>query len=569
MAIGSRGAIARQVERLYNEGTLAGLDEFGLLDRFRSRNDEEAFAALVVRHGPMVLATCRRVLRDSHDADDAFQATFLLLARKSGTIRGRSGLASWLHRVAVRVALRSHRQKARRRIREVVDSGITSRAVSPPTHDLDPDVPATIHEELARLPESHRLAVIACDLEGLTHEEAAARLRWPVGSVKGRLARGRDQLRDRLTRRGLATPVVLIAATLSRDARAAVPPALMRSTIRAATDFAAGKTVAGMVPVSAIHLAKGAAIEMTITRLGAVGLVTLSMLGVAAGLHAAIGDGPAANGTTSAAIDDPSPDAGPPPGRQSADEPPHRLTTKERRNLALEILGAEDEIEQVQMMLDETGALGLGYMTSLREVEVALILPGDEVWFQERSIPREDAEQLRATLQSNLSRLQQSRQDYRGVLASNRLKILDLQSRLEAPDAEPRKLKPGDRLQVDVLEAATGRPIKGERTVRQDGTISLGFYGDLFVAGLDRYEIKEKLISHLLPTLSDEQLGTEGLDADGNVISIAPRKSDRVSVQDVPVPDGTIPDVEQRLADLERRLDEALGELKRLRGRRP
>jgi RNA polymerase sigma factor (sigma-70 family) len=196
----TRSAVLRPIYRLFDEGTLVGSSDAELLERFVARGDERAFEALVTRHGRSVQAVCRDVLRDPHDAEDAFQATFLILARKAGSLWVRNSLAAWLHRVAHRVAVEANRQKVRR------------RAVEKTGLDLDPvrtdastswgSLPQALHEEIDQLPEKYRAPIILCDLEELSRDEAAHRLGWPAGTVAGRLARARSLLRDRLIRRG-------------------------------------------------------------------------------------------------------------------------------------------------------------------------------------------------------------------------------------------------------------------------------------------------------------------------------------------------------------------------------
>ena len=584
-------SIARQFDRLYEVGTLAGLDEVQLLERFHAQGDEEAFAALVARHGPMVLAVCLGVLRDPHEADDAFQATFLVLARKAGTIRGRSGLAPWLHRVAVRVAIRSSRSVARRRRREVTNSTAATEAVESRPPGLDPDVSATIQRELDRLPESHRLAVIACDLEGLTHEEAAARLRWPVGSVKGRLARGRRQLRDRLARRGLAGTLTSITAILARDSRAGVSSMLIRLTARAASEFAAGKPVAGLVPASAVALARGAANAMIFSPMRTLAILAISMSGVAAGLYASNQDPTLAGGESKPPLVDSTTtqpgqssdesestsDAnfqGPPSTPPNDQDPkPRGLSPEERHAISLRIMSAEEDLKLGQTMLDELNSLATEYFSMVGEVEFALALPGKTVWLRGREIPREDVEKLLLELQGKLGRSQLTRNTYRNVIRTNRAEIIEARAALETPDAAPRKLKPGDIVVIEVLEALAGRPITGERTVRQDGSISLKYYGDLDVAGLDRVEIKKKLIEHLRESLTDAALGLVGADAEGREITIPPEKSNRVFVDvtlwrpEIPKTGPLPSQSDRRIDELERRLDEAVREIERLRSR--
>ena len=203
-----------------------------LLDAFVGRRDEAAFGALVERHGPMVRGVCRRILPAEADADDAFQATFLVLILKASRIGDASRLAPWLYGVARREALKARARIARLPIRlDLEASGIDPAA---PTPDLDRlDLLPTIDAEIARLPAKLREAVILCLVEGATPDEAAQRLGCPVGTVKSRLARGRDALRSRLTRRGV-TPA-LAFATLDRVAPSNVPAALVRLTLAAAS----------------------------------------------------------------------------------------------------------------------------------------------------------------------------------------------------------------------------------------------------------------------------------------------------------------------------------------------
>jgi DNA-directed RNA polymerase specialized sigma24 family protein len=176
------------------------MTERELLERFVTAHDPEAFRVLVERHGPMVLSVCRNVLREPHDVEDAFQSTFLVLAKHASTIKNRDTIGPWLHRVALRLAQRARYQAYRRRLFERVghDSGCVD-PLDPPDLSFIP----MLREEVSRLPDHYRLPVQLCYLEGKTNQEAAAQLRCPVGTIKGRLSRARQTLRDRLSRRGL------------------------------------------------------------------------------------------------------------------------------------------------------------------------------------------------------------------------------------------------------------------------------------------------------------------------------------------------------------------------------
>jgi RNA polymerase sigma factor (sigma-70 family) len=229
------------LEALFRFGTVGGLSDTELLERFVSGRDEAGeanFRTLLARHGPMVLRVCRSVLDDPHDAEDAFQATFLALARKAGSIRKHGSLASWLHGTAQRVARKSRTAARRRLAREshlarespVADVSGESR----PTLE-DREVSPILHEEIERLPANYQAPIVLCYLEGMTHDQAAFELGWPVGTVRGRLARARDILRSRLSRRGLALCAGIAATGSPSDATAAgLSAALVEATVRAA-----------------------------------------------------------------------------------------------------------------------------------------------------------------------------------------------------------------------------------------------------------------------------------------------------------------------------------------------
>ena len=178
------------------------LTDRDLLQRFGRGPDGDAFAALVQRYGPLVLGVCRRVLRQEQDAEDAFQATFLVLARKAGSIDQPERLGNWLYGVASRVAQKARAETARRRARQ---QQVTDMPAAEPGHEADwDDLRQVLDEEVERLPDKFRLPILLCHLQGKTREEAAQQLGWSPGAVKGMLERGRELLRSRLARRGLA-----------------------------------------------------------------------------------------------------------------------------------------------------------------------------------------------------------------------------------------------------------------------------------------------------------------------------------------------------------------------------
>ncbi len=261
-----------------------------LLTRFTSGGDEAAFEMLVRRHGAMVLGVCRRVLgRHVHDAEDAFQAAFLILARKADSVVRGESLGCWLHRVAHRVALEARAAAARRRAREKPLAAAPDPAVDPPE---PPDWRPLLDEELARLPERFRAAVILCELEGLPRREAATLLGVPEGTLSSRLAAARRLLAQRLARRGLAPAVASLTVLFSQSATAAVPPALIDSTVRSAVLVAAGMAASMTSPAAVLF--QGVLQTMFLTRLKLVIGAVLMTVAVGAGGIAYQGSGPAA-----------------------------------------------------------------------------------------------------------------------------------------------------------------------------------------------------------------------------------------------------------------------------------
>jgi len=289
MAKGDQGIALRHLSTLFCVGAVGGLTDAQLLEQFTTRRDESAelaFEALVERHGPMVLRTCRSVLRDPHDVDDAFQATFLVLVRRAGSLWVRDSLGPWLHQVAHRTASCARSAAARRRRHERLAAASAADLDDGPDGD---DLGALLHEEVSRLPGRYRPAVVLCLLEGLTPEQAARHLSCPVGTVHSRLARGRERLRARLTRRGLAPAAWLPLAMLSAEAtQSAIPISLVVSTVRAATRFAAVKMAARAVTAPVAELTEGVLRMMFLTRLKlmAVFLLATGVLATGVGLLA-------------------------------------------------------------------------------------------------------------------------------------------------------------------------------------------------------------------------------------------------------------------------------------------
>jgi RNA polymerase sigma factor (sigma-70 family) len=229
-----------------------------LLDRFIREKDQATFEALVRRHGPTVLGVCRRVLGNQQDAEDCFQATFLVLVRRAAAVRSREVVGSWLYGVAYRTALGAKRAMARRRAKEL-------KAMPRMEAEKDPDLTEVLDEELSRLPEHYKSVVILADLEGRNRREVAEELGLAEGTVASRLARGRAILAGRLTRRGVTLSGAGLAGALSGHAASAgVPAALASVTVKAAMLVAAGHAVtSGKVAA----LVKGALTAMLMTKI--------------------------------------------------------------------------------------------------------------------------------------------------------------------------------------------------------------------------------------------------------------------------------------------------------------
>src|SRR5262245_15893028 len=289
----SLSAVVRQVRKLAAPGDTAAASDTHLLDRFRASSDEAAFATLVRRHGPLVMGVCRRVLRHHQDAEDAFQATFLVLAKNAPSIRRRTALASWLYGVARRVAADARRAAARRQARE---RRATNMGHAQP--DLEAawrELQAVLAEEVERLPEKYQLPFVLCCLEGRSKAEAAAQLGCPEGTVSSRLAEARKRMQERLVRRGLTLTAALCAVAATADTASALSSALVSTTVSAALGVRAG--MAAGVSARAAALANGVTkamfaskVKMATALLLAVGLLATA---VGVQIHRAFADPPA------------------------------------------------------------------------------------------------------------------------------------------------------------------------------------------------------------------------------------------------------------------------------------
>jgi RNA polymerase sigma factor (sigma-70 family) len=360
MAEGQVSPVLRFI-RAVRPAVSAGGDSDGqLLNRFVGSGEEAAFVTLVRRHGPMVLSVCRRVLQNLQDAEDAFQATFLVLARQAASIRKRPSLASWLYGVAFRVARKAQAADIRRRFRERQVPDMPQQASLPEA--AWQELRAILDDELNRLPEKYRAPLVLCYLEGKTNEDAAEQLGWTKGTVSGRLARARDLLRGRLTRRGLALSAgMLVGLFGAGTAPAAVPGTLLNTTVLAATSFTAGKAaLAG----AAAALAEGVIRAMFVTKCKIMLGVVLSLGLIAGGTGVLVqvlaGDGSGtAQVQAAAAAQQPAPQeaAAEPettqdaPPAQEKDTPPQETAKRSPDKLVADKTRSQNNLKQIAIAL--------------------------------------------------------------------------------------------------------------------------------------------------------------------------------------------------------------------------
>jgi RNA polymerase sigma factor (sigma-70 family) len=275
MANGQLTKVVRHLRRLLGAPGGSDLTDRQLLDRFTADRDEEAFATLVARHAPLVLGVSRRVLGNEQDAEDVFQAAFLLLGRKAGTVGWHESVGNWLYCVAYHLASKLRLQSARRRKHEHEAATMQARNASDPVDWQQ--LGRVLDEELHQVPEKYRMPLLLCYLHGKTRDEAAEQLGWTLGEVKGRLERGRELLRSRLTRRGLTLSAALLPALLTEGQLTAAPASLVATTVQAAVTGAIAAPVAALLRegVQAMFWAK--------VKIAAVVLLTVGGIGSAAG----------------------------------------------------------------------------------------------------------------------------------------------------------------------------------------------------------------------------------------------------------------------------------------------
>jgi RNA polymerase sigma factor (sigma-70 family) len=288
MKVAQLEPLVRHLRGLVEAQATRDLSDAQLLDQFATGRDEAAFAALMHRHGGLVWHVCRHVLHQEQDAEDAFQASFLVLALKAASLRRGQGLGNWLHGVAYRVAMNARRKAMRRQSHERRKAAATLRAV--PGAEALHELQTLLHEEINRLPAKYRVPLVLCGLEGKSKSDAAKELSWKEGTVSGRLARARKMLEARLARWGVMLSAAWAATTLNAEVGAAlIPSALVWATTDAALHLAAGKPLTAQIVSSRVAaLMKGALKAMSLTKLklALTFVLGLGLLGVGAGMAA-------------------------------------------------------------------------------------------------------------------------------------------------------------------------------------------------------------------------------------------------------------------------------------------
>jgi RNA polymerase sigma factor (sigma-70 family) len=297
MATAQASIVLRHIRGLVAAETTGDLPDPQLLQRFLTGHEEAAFEALVRRHGPLVWGVCRRVLGNWHDAEDVFQAAFLVLARKASSISKHESVGSWLYRVAYHLAVKAKARSVRQRQ--------AAQTTKHPTGDPFAEVTGrelltVLDEELQALPERYRAPLVLCYLEDHTRDEAARRLGWSLATLKLRLKQARERLHSRLARRGLALPSVLLTPGVWPNTAAAVPTRLTTSTVSAGLQWAAGKSTGGLTSVQAVALTESALRTLLLSKwkLAAVCLLLASLAALGIGAFMRPARAPRQEGTT-------------------------------------------------------------------------------------------------------------------------------------------------------------------------------------------------------------------------------------------------------------------------------
>lgn len=493
-----------------------GLTDGQLLGQFLAQRDEAAFAALVKRHGPMVLGVCRRILGNATDAEDAFQATFIVLVRRATSLATRAVLGDWLHGVARRTALNARRMAARRRVKE--------EAMARPEvqrEEVRDDRLALLDEELSRLPEKYRLPIVLCDLEGWTRREAAERLRWPEGTVAGRLVRGRELLARRLVRHG-------VALSASSVPLACVPAALASSTIKAAV-IAAGQAVTGVISANVAVLAEGVLHNMFLTKIKMATAMLFFVTALAGGTTGLVAYRTQAQEPEAARLT-----SEPKKGAATPAPPERNGPARPMPEKKPPVPRASNEDDRIQpgdrLIINVTNTLpnfpiqGNYTVEANGGVRLGMLYGGVEI----KGLTLKEAE---AKIKDHLA-----------AIIRNPIVSVNW---VEPPNREDR-IRPGDLLNISVSPNLRNAPINGLFQVEPSGKVPLGsLYGRVEIKGLTLEEAEGKLQKRLARFIKDPSV---------------------LITRPISKPGGTDPELERRVQQLEkevRALRSAVEELRK------
>jgi RNA polymerase sigma factor (sigma-70 family) len=530
--------VVRYVRQLAAAHLAEAVPDEQLLERYARRRDEAAFAALVRRHGPLVLGACRRVLRDGHAAEDVFQATFVVLARKAAAAQRPRALGPWLYGVATRTALKVRGRDARRRTAER-QAAVADGAADAPDGLLWRDLRPVLDEAVAALPEHFRVPFVLHHLEGATVAEVARRLGCPQGTVAARLARAKERLRGRLAHRGLTASAAALTALLSQQAApAGVPAALVVSTATAAT-VAAGPQVIGAATAAA--LTQGGVQAMFLTKVK----VTAALLLVAGVAWAGVGwFGPATAGGGPVAVAEEravanggqgvTPKAAPRGGAGVKRLNDDANASDFRRSTAAQPIPAggwadENPPDRAAILraLPKVKGVPYVYEESRDDLEFTVEKVSDQV-AEPRYYPLIGPARLRTshykctvyfteTIQSSYPfPFQSKRRRVVTVFIDRDQLVVDAAPNVPDGEGQPatppaQVIGPPDVLRIETEEGLLPQPLFGPHLVRPDGTVGLGTYGAAYVAGLTADQARE-VIAHVLHAgLDAEEVALEAV----------------------------------------------------------
>lgn len=442
--------VPRDLEGLIASGSLTGLSEADLLERFTQRRDPRALEMIVGLHGAMVLAVCRQLLADPNDVDDAFQATFLVLIRKGSSIRRPGSLGSWLYGVAYRTARRI--RDAPRPPRLVVEP-----AGEQPAGELDRiELFEALHREVRRLPEKYRQPVVLCYFEGMTHDAAAARLSWPVGTVRGRLARARDRLRKRLATRGVGQRAGFIGLMERAGTHGASLPVPRTQAILRLLEHAASPRV--------ISLTQGVLAAMLTEKLkwAAVAVVAPSIVVFAAGTALVAGAGGGQQGNDQP----PTPVVGAVKDEQRKDAA-EKAEKAERKEADLEARANSLESDKVsaELLEIETNAI----RSAIQQLMQQMIQPGFGSFAGRDGIDqrlREQFERAEKSLRQKIAELRATYLEKRQELARLNRAIAHESKQLGVEEIEPSTLSELSQ-RLESLESKVDRILEAESKGRK------------------------------------------------------------------------------------------------------